>query len=178
MAEAFGPLYTEGKENQGKGEAIKTALQYIRAELWEYGAVGIMDADGQHLPEDMEKLLMRAGRNPGTLVLGTRNLDQSTPWKSRFGNQITRKIFKLMTGAEISDTQTGLRAFSSELLDYLLFIIFMAVFPSSAAGVLGANIGARVLSAVYNYMMNCRFVFHKLAGPEKGDLQKERGEQR
>lgn len=91
---AFGPLYTEGKENQGKGEAIKTALQYIRAELWEYSAVGIMDADGQHLPEDMEKLLMRAGRNPGTLVLGTRNLDQSTPWKSRFGNQITRKIFK------------------------------------------------------------------------------------
>ena len=73
-------------ENQGKGEAIKTALQYIRAELWEYSAVGIMDADGQHLPEDMEKLLMRAGRNPGTLVLGTRNLDQSTPWKSRFCN--------------------------------------------------------------------------------------------
>ena len=90
----FQLLLEESKENQGKGEAIKTALQYIRAELWEYSAVGIMDADGQHLPEDMEKLLMRAGRNPGTLVLGTRNLDQSTPWKSRFGNQITRKIFK------------------------------------------------------------------------------------
>ena len=86
------------KENQGKGVAIKTALQYIRTELWVYGAVGIMDADGQHLPEDMEKLLMRAGRNPGALVLGIRNPDKSTPWKSRFGNQLTRKIFKLMTG--------------------------------------------------------------------------------
>lgn len=229
------------KENQGKGEAIKTALQYIRTELWEYGAVGIMDADGQHLPEDMEKLLMRAGRNPGALVLGIRNLDKSTPWKSRFGNQLTRKIFKLMTGAEISDTQTGLRAFSTELLDfmleipgeryeyemnmlincvkkkipilevpietiyhdkgnscshfrkvrdsiriyrnllkfsmssfssflldYLLFVIFTAVFPSSAAGVLGANIGARVLSAVYNYMMNCRFVFHEKKSVKTG----------
>ena len=110
------------KENKGKGEAIKTALQYIRSELWEYGAIGVMDADGQHLPEDMEKLLMRAGTNPRTLVLGTRIFDQSVPWKSRMGNQITRKIFQMTTGAGISDTQTGLRAFSSELLDFLLEI--------------------------------------------------------
>ena len=27
------------KENKGKGEAIKTALQYIRSKLWEYGAI-------------------------------------------------------------------------------------------------------------------------------------------
>lgn len=59
-------------------------------------------------------------------------------------------------------------SFSSFLLDYLLFVIFTAVFPSSAAGVLGANIGARVLSAVYNYMMNCRFVFHEKKSVKTG----------
>ncbi|MBS6676886.1 MAG: bifunctional glycosyltransferase family 2/GtrA family protein [Clostridiales bacterium] len=222
------------KENKGKGEAIKTALQYIRSELWEYGAVGVMDADGQHLPEDMEKLLMQAGINSRTLILGTRIFDQSVPWKSRMGNQITRKIFQITTGAKISDTQTGLRAFSSDLLDfmleipgeryeyemnvlincvkkgipimevpistiyhdkgnscshfrkvrdsiriyrkllkfsassfssflldYLLFLIFTAFLPSTAGGILGANIGARLLSAVYNYTMNCHFVFHE-----------------
>ncbi len=34
------------KENQGKGAAIKTALKYIREELWECSVIGIMDADG------------------------------------------------------------------------------------------------------------------------------------
>lgn len=43
-------------ENKGKGAAIKTALKYIRRELWECSVIGIMDADGQHLPDDMEKL--------------------------------------------------------------------------------------------------------------------------
>ena len=45
------------EEKRGKGEAIETALQYIKEELWECGVIGIMDADGQHLPEDMDRLL-------------------------------------------------------------------------------------------------------------------------
>ena len=40
-------------KNRGKGAAIKTALTYIKNELWDSGLVGIMDCDGQHLPEDM-----------------------------------------------------------------------------------------------------------------------------
>lgn len=108
------------EEKRGKGEAIKTALQYIKEELWECGVIGIMDADGQHLPEDMDRLLIQAGLNPGALVLGTRTIDETMPFKSRMGNRITCRIFQLMTGVAVSDTQTGLRAFSADF-PFLLF---------------------------------------------------------
>ena len=52
------------QRNLGKGAAIKTALKYIREELWECNVIGIMDADGQHLPDDMEKLLMKVPADP------------------------------------------------------------------------------------------------------------------
>ena len=53
-----------------------------------------------------------------------------------------------------------LSSFSSFVLDYLLFSLFMFLFPHTAAWVLGANILARMVSAFYNYSMNCSFVFH------------------
>lgn len=110
------------EENRGKGEAIKTALKYIKEELWECRVVGIMDADGQHLPDDMEKLLMKAAAEPMALIVGSRTIDRNVPWKSRMGNLITRRIFRMKTGVEVSDTQTGLRAFSTRLLDFMLDI--------------------------------------------------------
>ncbi|MGI6010878.1 MAG: glycosyltransferase [Ruminococcus sp.] len=110
------------RKNRGKGAAIKTALRYIKEELWEYSVIGIMDADGQHLADDMEKLLMKATANPKTLVLGSRTMDETVPWKSRIGNHITCRVFQWTTGIKVSDTQTGLRAFSTDLLDFMLEI--------------------------------------------------------
>ena len=78
-----------------------------------------MDADGQHLPEDMIKLLEFAEMNHNTLVLGTRMVGSRMPLKSRLGNLITRGVFHLVSGVKVSDTQTGLRAFRTELLDTL-----------------------------------------------------------
>ena len=81
--------------------------------------IGIMDADGQHLPDDMEKLLMKVPADPMALVIGTRTIDKNIPWKSQMGNLITRKAFRLATGVEVSDTQTGMRAFSARLLGFM-----------------------------------------------------------
>ena len=81
-----------------------------------------MDADGQHLPDDMEKLLMKAAAEPMALIVGSRTIDRNVPWKSRMGNLITRRIFRMKTGVEVSDTQTGLRSFSTRLLDFMLDI--------------------------------------------------------
>lgn len=220
-------------ENLGKGAAIKTALTYVEKEMWDSGVIGIMDADGQHLPEDMMKLLSFAATHSKTLVLGVRNVGKDMPIKSRLGNRITREVFKFASGVQVSDTQTGLRAFSSDMIqkllsvegdryeyemnvllavakagipieevpihtiyrdennssshfrplqdsiriykdiikftlssfssfivDYLLFSILMILLPHTAVLVLSANVFARVVSAFYNYSMNCRFVFH------------------
>ncbi|MGC4020186.1 MAG: glycosyltransferase family 2 protein, partial [Muricomes sp.] len=110
------------KENRGKGEAIKTALRYIKEELWQCNVIGIMDADGQHLADDMEKLLLKAHNHPQALILGSRVIDEKVPWKSRLGNKAAKRVFCLLTGISVSDTQTGLRAFSAKLLDFMLGI--------------------------------------------------------
>lgn len=107
-------------KNRGKGAAIKTALTFVKKELWDCQTVGIMDADGQHLPEDMIRLLEVAKKNKNTLVLGVRDVGKNMPLKSRVGNQITRIVFRLASGVTLTDTQTGLRAFGWELVDAML----------------------------------------------------------
>lgn len=107
-------------ENRGKGAAIKTALGYLKKELWDADVVGVMDVDGQHQVSDLERILRRARVNRNTLILGVRQVGRKMPLKSRIGNWVTREIFRKMTGKRISDTQTGLRAFGVELTDRLL----------------------------------------------------------
>lgn len=110
------------RKNKGKGAAIKTGLRYIKDELWEYSNIGIMDADGQHLSGDLEKLLMKSAAFPGTLILGSRAIDKKMPLPSRIGNLVTRRVFHAATGKQVADTQTGLRAFSADLLEFMLEI--------------------------------------------------------
>lgn len=122
------------KVNQGKGAGIKTGLSYVQ-ELIDNGTltpeetiVGIMDADGQHLPEDMARVLAAAAENvgdeasPAKLALGVRVIDGKMPLRSRFGNSVTRGVFHLVSGTRVSDTQTGLRAFTAKLIPLMLDI--------------------------------------------------------
>lgn len=110
--------------NKGKGAAIKTALAYIKENHLDnnYDVIGIMDGDGQHLPADMEKLIIHAREESRSLVLGVRQVGKKMPLRSRLGNTITRKIFSLLSGTYVSDTQSGLRTFPSEMLESLLEI--------------------------------------------------------
>lgn len=106
--------------NRGKGAAIKTALRYIENEIWDYDVIGVMDADGQHMTEDMMELSEFSRQHKDALALGVRSVGKEMPPKSRFGNQITRGVFRFVSGVRVSDTQTGLRAFAPELIPELL----------------------------------------------------------
>lgn len=108
------------QKNRGKGAALKTAFCYLKDQGMDLGLIGVMDGDGQHLPEDMERLFQRAGKKRGSLVLGVRNIGKRMPIRSRFGNRLTREIFHLVSGTYLQDTQSGLRAFSAELLEDFL----------------------------------------------------------
>lgn len=110
------------KINKGKGRALKTGLAYIKENYNNDYIIVTMDADGQHKVEDALKLYNYCIKNPNTLVLGSRKLDKNVPIKSKLGNTITRNVYKLVTKTKIYDTQTGLRAFSTELVDKLLSI--------------------------------------------------------
>ena len=115
--------------NRGKGAALKTGLDFInnfmviRGEETQNVIVAV-DADGQHLAVDALRAAHTAQGNPGTLVLGSRilNQTQSVPLRSRFGNAVTRKVFRLATGVPVYDTQTGLRAFTADLIPSLLAV--------------------------------------------------------
>ena len=205
----------------------------MKKEIWGYDTIGIMDADGQHRPEDMMRLLDFSKEHRQALCLGVRKVGKDMPLRSRLGNGITRKVFRLVSGTAVSDTQTGLRAFdirllpdllavsgeryeyemnvlltcarkhidieemeietiyhdrenscshfnsvrdsfriykdifkftlssmSRFLLDYRLFSLFMLFLPHTTAMVMAGNVTARVVSALYNYNINCRHVFH------------------
>lgn len=108
--------------NQGKGAALKTAFQYLSDHVPNAGLIVTMDADGQHLPKDMEAVIDAAAANPGFLVLGVRQFDKTVPARSRFGNRITCAVFFALSKTRVGDTQTGLRAFDRSVLSFMLEI--------------------------------------------------------
>ena len=109
------------KTNMGKGYALKEGYKYIKDKYKEYVVV-TMDSDGQHKIEDAKKLIDYIIDNKNDLAIGKRTWDKTTPIRSRIGNYLTRKIYKKATGKTIYDTQSGLRAFSNNLMDYMLNI--------------------------------------------------------
>lgn len=107
------------KENRGKGAALKTAFSYL-AKANETEGFVCCDCDGQHTWNDIRKIAQLIPANKDTVILGCRNFIGKVPLKSKFGNKLTKSIFYLITGSKITDTQTGLRGFSSDMLDWLL----------------------------------------------------------
>jgi len=108
--------------NQGKGRALKTAFHYILNERPNINKIITADADGQHRIKDI-CTLYRASYEQEGILLGVRNFDQDDiPFRSRFGNKLTRNLFRYTTGIGITDTQTGLRLFSKNHLSWLLSI--------------------------------------------------------
>ena len=106
-------------ENRGKGHALKTGLSYLAALSGSPTVVVTLDADGQHRVADALRIRDEALQHPGALILGCRSFGKGTPLKSQFGNTVTRMVFQLSTGKKVQDTQTGLRAFSTPLLNML-----------------------------------------------------------
>ncbi|MDD4624199.1 MAG: glycosyltransferase [Bacilli bacterium] len=101
--------------NQGKGRAIKTAFNYLLEDHPNFEVAVTADCDGQHSVDDIKKCVDKTIENPSSLIIGVRNFNKyNVPTKSKFGNKITRNVFKIFIGLNITDTQTGLRGFSSE----------------------------------------------------------------
>ena len=114
--------------NKGKGAALKTAIARIeavmkqereRGDFTEIKGIVTVDADGQHLTEDIVNVSNMLIERPNDLILGSRAFDQDVPLKSQMGNTITRGVFALASGVKIRDTQTGLRAFSVNLIPFM-----------------------------------------------------------
>ena len=106
--------------NRGKGAALKTGFQYFLDNRPDGIGVVTADGDGQHHKLDILACAEAMADN-GQMVLGVRDFDHpDVPFRSRFGNKLTRSIFRLFVGMAVSDTQTGLRAIPREALPAML----------------------------------------------------------
>jgi uncharacterized protein (DUF2062 family) len=106
--------------NLGKGRALRDGFTYARS--LGYDCAITMDADGQHFAKDLHRFLDKLESSPGTLVVGARNMDQETvPSKSSFGNRFSNFWFKLETGIQLPDTQSGYRAYPLRALESIHF---------------------------------------------------------
>ena len=108
--------------NQGKGHALKTGFSYIKEKYSHKYIIVTMDSDGQHTISDAIKLCNYIEKSPNSLALGKRLRGKNTPLRSKIGNEITRIFYGITTGLFVYDTQTGLRAFSNQLIDFFLSI--------------------------------------------------------
>lgn len=109
-------------KNQGKGYALKTGFKYIKDNYNESYIVVTMDSDGQHTITDAKKLIKEINDDERVLILGKRIRNNKIPLRSRIGNAITRFIYRVTTGLDVYDTQSGLRVFNNNLIDYLIEI--------------------------------------------------------
>ncbi len=110
-------------ENKGKGGALKTAFSYVLENMPGVTGVVTADSDGQHTVDCIRSVEQKLLENPCSLVLGVRSFDkEGIPWKSEFGNKLTKKVLKYVSGISVSDTQTGLRGIPQSFLPECLAI--------------------------------------------------------
>ena len=101
--------------NKGNGAAIKTAIRSSHSE-W----IAIVDADGQHRPDDAKRLVSWLG--DFDLVIGARDPKTQATAGRRIGNAILNRLATYLTERPIPDLTSGLRAARR---DYLLEFIHL-----------------------------------------------------
>ncbi|MGE0450059.1 MAG: glycosyltransferase family 2 protein [Vicinamibacterales bacterium] len=89
--------------NKGNGAAVKTALRHA---LGDY--ILIVDADGQHQPQDTRRLVSHLSEYD--LVVGSRAGASQASWSRRLGNGLLNRIASYLTGQHIPDLTSGFRA--------------------------------------------------------------------
>jgi glycosyltransferase involved in cell wall biosynthesis len=120
-------------QNRGKGEAIKTGLEYWLAaasssgrDLGELGQqviwVSLLDSDGQHLPEEIDRFLAAAvcATQPTFLIGNRMNNLTGMPFIRRVVNRYMSNQISRLCGQEIPDTQCGFRMVDRRLAPELL----------------------------------------------------------
>lgn len=96
--------------NRGKGYALKAGFRKAREMGFDYAVT--LDADGQHFADDIPAFVGAAGEHPCSMVVGCRNLaEKGMPAGNTFANRFSNFWFRVQTGVNLPDTQTGFRLY-------------------------------------------------------------------
>lgn len=106
-AQQAGARVIRHKYNMGNGASIKTGARHAQGEILVF-----MDADGQHAPQDVVRLLQ--GIADGyEMVVGARGSDTQANKRRWLGNELLNRFASLMTSQHVSDLTSGFRAVSA-----------------------------------------------------------------
>lgn len=119
-AAEMGCMVVRHAVNLGKGRALKTGLNAAMLRYENLAGVVTADADGQHAVKDILRVRDALLENPGKLIIGARAFKGEVPLRSRFGNGVTRAVYRFVAGQKCSDTQTGLRGIPAESIPAIL----------------------------------------------------------
>lgn len=97
-------------KNKGKGRALQLGLSYAKEKGFKYAIT--IDSDGQHFPTDIPRFIESIEQNPDRLLVGARNIEQKNmPKQNTFANKFSNFWFRLETGLNLTDTQSGFRLY-------------------------------------------------------------------
>ena len=103
LAAAAGARVIRHPYNKGNGAAVKTGLRNAASEF-----VVLLDADGQHPPQDAARLIEKLGEYD--LVIGARDAGAETEWGRRVANSVFNGLASYLAGLPIPDLTSGFRA--------------------------------------------------------------------
>ncbi len=108
-------------DNAGKGWSLRKAFSYAIEQGYEFAVT--IDSDGQHFAKDLPAFITRLEFEQDAIIIGSRNMNQhSIPGGSSFGNKFSNFWFKVETGIDCPDTQSGYRLYPLLLLQDINFI--------------------------------------------------------
>ena len=108
-------------KNKGKGHALVKGFQKAK-ELGFSHAITI-DADGQHFASDIPLFINKMEEKPEAIIVGCRNLsEKNMPRQNTFANRFSNFWFRLQTGIDLPDTQSGFRLYNLASLKLLKLI--------------------------------------------------------
>ena len=109
-AKAAGAEVLRQPANRGKGAALRAGMRALLRDGVTH--VVTLDGDGQHLPEDIPRLLAASAAEPGALVMGARQHEPGSLAPIRaFGNRYANRWVRIACGREFEDTQSGFRVY-------------------------------------------------------------------
>jgi glycosyltransferase involved in cell wall biosynthesis len=115
-AGAAGACVIRHPYNKGNGAAVKTGIRHAGGEF-----ILIVDADGQHPPEDARRLVARLGEFD--LVIGARAASTQATVARRTGNALLNRLASYLTGRPIPDLTSGFRAARAECLREFIHLL-------------------------------------------------------
>ncbi|MDH7508573.1 MAG: glycosyltransferase family 2 protein [Methanomassiliicoccales archaeon] len=112
IAKLAGAIVVRNEVNGGKANALKRGFEELKGR--DLSAVVLLDADGQHAPQEIPKILEPVLKGKADLVIGSRfmNSDNDIPAYRHLGQVILNVVTNMGTKQRISDSQSGFRALS------------------------------------------------------------------